>query len=301
MADHTGRVPRRWLAAFAVAVVLSGAAAGALATYGISPTYAATSTVLVGSLDRPSIANDFDVSSAVAGIYGDLIRSEAILGSVIEQLRLATDWHELRDRIHVDLDPNGIPIIAVTVYAASADEAVAIAQAITDRMFELSGAALARASTVSTTPRGQDIEGAIASVERRLAGLQRRTTIASAKARERLERQIERQSTLLMSLQDNYRGFAAAPRGAANQLQVLRSAEPRGGKIRPRLPIDAALGGTIAALAAAAVALTVAMRRRAGTGARASGGAIVRDRWALELTQATQDAYAGTATSSARR
>jgi len=293
--------PRRRLAAVAIAIALAGAAAGAWATREIAPTYAATMTVLVGSLDRPSIANDFDVSSGVAVIYGDLIRSDAVLGPVIQRLGLATDWEELRDRVHVDLDPNGIPIITVTVYASSADEAVAIAQAITDRMLELSGAALAHASTLSTASTGYDIEVAIGAVEQRLTGLQRQAATAPAKARVRLEREIGRQSSLLMLLQDDHRALAGVSGGAANQLQVLQSAEPRTSKIRPRVPIDAALGATIAALLAATVVLAVAMGRRARHGDFSSGETTVRDRWALELTQATRSVYARTATSPDRR
>ena len=96
MIERIGRSPRTKLAAVAIAIVLAGAAAGALATLAIAPTYAATTTVLVGSLDRPSIANDFDVSSGVASIYGNLIRSEAVLGPVIQRLGLPTDWQEAR-------------------------------------------------------------------------------------------------------------------------------------------------------------------------------------------------------------
>jgi capsular polysaccharide biosynthesis protein len=302
MIERIGRSRRTRIAAIAIAIVLAGAAAGALATRAIAPTYAATTTVLVGSLDRASIANDFDVSTGVAGLYGNLIRSEAVLGPVIRRLGLPTDPEELRDRVHVDLDPNGIPIIAITTYADSPAEAVAIAQGITDRMTELGGPGLAQSPSASTTSAANDLEAAIRSAERRLARLERRAKTAPPKAQVRLERGIESQSTLLMTLQDDFRRSTEAPRGGANQLQILRSAEAKGGEIRPRVAIDAALGAATAVLAAAAVALAVGFRRRAPTGTAAERKTtVVRDPWALELRQATQDANAGTAASWARR
>jgi capsular polysaccharide biosynthesis protein len=298
------RRPRfRWLVAVVLGAALVGALMGAWGSTKVAPTYAATTTILVGSLDRPSIANDFEASSAVTTLYGDLIRGQAVLGPVIDRLGLPTDVAELRDRVHVDLDPNGIPIVTITVYARSAAEATATAQAVADRMVAMSRASLAglppapRATAVDLT----DTQVAITRVERRLDRLRERAQRVPPKRRGAIERRVQRQSDLLMLLQTDYRGAARPATGSANQLQVLQPAEAKPGRIRPVLVVDAALGATIGALAALGLIVALAMRRRRHGSRVAAPGATVGDPWASEILAARQEAYAGAASAPNRR
>jgi capsular polysaccharide biosynthesis protein len=131
------RSARAW-AVVIVAATVTGALIGALVSRTIEPTYAATTTMLVGNLERGGAGPDVRSSAAVAAIYGELIRGDSVLTPVIGRLGLATDWQELRKRVHVDIGANDVPIITVTVYARSSSEATATAGAITDQMVTMS-------------------------------------------------------------------------------------------------------------------------------------------------------------------
>ncbi len=205
------RITVRWTLLI-VACTLMGALAGGLASRDIAPTYAANTSVLVGSLERSDLGSEFPTSAMVTAIYARLIRSGAVLDPVIANLGLATDTQELRDRVHVDVAPNEVPIITVTVYARSWAEALAIAGGITDRMQEL------RQASGTVGP-------------------------------------------------------------AANDVQVLQPAEVISGKIRPRIPVNVALGAIIGALLGLAALAAWTARRRRGAGTRST--AI--DPWAAEL------------------
>jgi uncharacterized protein involved in exopolysaccharide biosynthesis len=293
----------RWLVAAVIGVAIVGAVVGAWAGTRVAPTYAATTTILVGSLDRPSIATDFAASSAVTTLYGDLIRGQSVLGPVIDRLGLATDVTELRDRVHVDLDPNGIPIVTITVYARSAAEATATAQAVADRMVAMSRASFATLPPAPATgpAEAMDLQVAITRVERKLTQLRESAAAVPPLHRGRIERRVQRQTGLLLLLQTDYRG-ETRPTGSVNQLQVLQPAEAKPGRIRPLFAMDAALGAVIAALAACIVLVAMAMRRRAGAVPEATGTTpSVRDPWAREILAARQEAYAGTASPASRR
>jgi capsular polysaccharide biosynthesis protein len=205
------RTTVRWTVLI-VACTLVGALVGGLASRDIAPTYAANTAVLVGSLERSDLGSEFPTSAMVTAIYARLIRSGAVLEPVIANLGLATDTQELRDRVHVDVAPNEVPIITVTVYARTSAEALAIAGGITAKMQEL------------------------------------------------------RQT-----------GASAGP--AANDIQVLQPAEPLGGKIRPRAPVNVALGAMIGALVGLAALVVWTARRRRAAGA----GSAAIDPWAAEL------------------
>jgi capsular polysaccharide biosynthesis protein len=94
--------------------------------------------MLVGDLEGSGSGPDVRSSGQVAAIYGELIRGDSVLTPVIGRLGLATDWQELRKRVHVDIGANDVPIITVTVYARSSSEATATAGAITDQMVTMS-------------------------------------------------------------------------------------------------------------------------------------------------------------------
>jgi capsular polysaccharide biosynthesis protein len=72
----TPRRSNRTWAIVIVIITLAGGAVGAVVSHDIAPSYVATATVLVGDLNRPDLATDFDTSARVAVIYGGLIRNE---------------------------------------------------------------------------------------------------------------------------------------------------------------------------------------------------------------------------------
>ena len=270
-----------------IVIALLAGVLGVIVGRRIPSSYAATTTVLVGSLDRPSVANDFDTSGELAAIYARLIRSEAVLGPVIDRLGLTTTFDALRDRVHVDLDPNGIPIVTVTVYARTAAEATATAQGITDRMLSMSRSDGAGANVMERPLAADATSGSeqdITRVEGRLALLFDVAPTLPTADRARLERRIQRLSENVMLFQDDHRGVVDRRAGAANELEVLQPAAQSGG-IGPVPPIDAGLAAAIAVLVGCAA--IVAIRRRIGPAAP-RGATVVPDAWASELTVAQQ-------------
>nr|MBA3690836.1 hypothetical protein [Actinomycetota bacterium] len=236
-----------------IALAIAGAAVGSVASHDIEPSYIATTTLLVGDLDRPDLAKtDFQTSAMVASIYGGLIRSESVLGEVISRLDLPTDWRELRDRVHVDLGANEVPIISITVYAGSTAEAMSTASVITDRMLELSRPGI-DGLPLSEEPAPSEeiaqIEQAISTAEQRLSRLEAKASPSlSTSHRVGLQQRIDRESSLLLSWQEVYGAQLSATVASANDLRILQPAETEGGKIRPHVAINAGLGASIGCL-----------------------------------------------------
>lgn len=308
---------RRSTRAWAIAIViitLAGGVVGAVVSRDIAPSYVATATMLVGDLDRPDLATDFETSAMVAAIYGGLVRSESVLRPVISRLDLPTDWQELRDRVHVDLGMNEIPIITLTVYAGSTAEATATASAITHRLLELSQPAIAGLplnEEPSVAGRSTRVQRVISKVEEGLVRLESKAASLSASDRVRLQQRIDRQSGLLMSWQEIYGAQLTATAGSANDLRLLQPAQPKGGKVRPLTAVNVGLGALIGCLLGFGLVLGAAMRRSfaptsglrgehgstvlpdadvhdtAHSSARVSGS--VDDPWARELARSYQE------------
>ncbi len=276
----------RWWAVAILALTVAGGVFGVVVSRDIQPTYAATASVLVGSLDRPDLANDFGTSAMVTAIYGNLIRSESVLEPVIGRLELPTDWQELRDRVHVDLGINEIPIITITVYGRSSADATATARAITDRLLELNRPGVG-APTVQVEPNTAGAEPlteqSIARVEQRLSRLERRKASLVRAGEAHIQQRIDHLSGVLMNWQDIYSAQLAATSGASNDLQILQPAEPKGGKIRPRMFVNVALGAAIGCLLGFGLLLGAPMLARSAHTRRGGG-----DPWVRELERAAQ-------------
>ncbi len=245
-------------------LTIGGGAVGYVVSRGTEPSYLATTTLLVGDLDRPDLAKpEFQTTAMVTAIFGGLIRSEIVLSPVIDRLDLATNSEELRDRIHVDLGRNDVPTIAVTVYARTAAEATATASAIADRMLELSRSGLGgRPSSGVKGPSEElaKIQQTISSTEQRLSGLEAQLTSSlSSSDRARIQRSIDLESSLLMSWLEVYGGRLSTTAASANDLRILQPADTNGARVRPDEAIDIGLGASVALLLGIAIAL--AMRR----------------------------------------
>ena len=241
----------RWWRSPILALTVAGGVVGAVVSRDIQPTYAATASVLVGDLDRPDLANDFGASAMVTAIYGHLLRSESVLEPVIEHLDLPTDWQELRDRVHVDLGINEIPIITITVYGQSSADATATARAITDRLLEVSRpeAGVATLQAEPSASGGEpSTERSIAKLEQQLSRLERRKASLARSGQGHVQQRIDHLSGLLMSWQNIYGAQLATTSGASNDLQIVQPARTKGGKIRPRTIVNVALGAAIGCL-----------------------------------------------------
>jgi len=276
----------RWWAIGILAITVAGGVVGAVVSRDIAPSYVATASVLVGDLDRPDLANDFGTSAMVTAIYGNLIRSQSVLEPVIGRLDLPTDWQELRDRVHVDLGINEIPIITITVYGQSSADATATARAITDRLLELSRPGVG-APTLQVEPNTSGAEslteGSIAQVEQQLSRLEQRNASLDRTGQGHIQQRIDHLSGLLMNLQDIYGAQLAATSGASNDLQIVQPAEPKGGKIRPRTNINVALGAAIGCLLGFGLLVGAAMLAPSAGTRHGSG-----DPWVRELTRSAQ-------------
>ena len=276
----------RWWAIAILVLTIAGAAVGAIVSRDIQPTYAATASVLVGDLDRPDLANDFNASAMVTAIYGHLIRSQTVLEPVIDRLGLPTDWQELRDRVHVDLGINEIPIITMTVYGQSSADATSTARAITDRLLELSrpGVGAPTMQVHPNTAGGQPLtERSISKIEQQLSRLERRKTSLVGSGRGHIQQRIDRLSARLMTWQDIYSAQLGATSGTSNDLQIVQPAEAKGGRIRPRTIVNAALGAALGCLLGFGLYLGSRMLAPSARAGRGAG-----DPWVRELEPAAQ-------------
>ena len=174
--------------------------------------------------------------------------------------------------------------ITITVYGQTSADATATARAITDRLLELSRPA-AGAATLHVEPSasgGQPLtERSIAKVEQELSRLERRKASLTRSGQTHVQQRIDRLSGLLMTWQDIYGAELATTSGASNDLQVVQPAEAKGGKIRPRTLMNAALGAAIGCLLGFGLLLGA---RMVGPSARDRHGA--GDPWVRELARA---------------
>lgn len=269
---------RRAIIVLALAVL--GGVVGGVVSARIDRSYAATTVLLIGALDGP----DLETSAMIATIDAGLVRDGRVLAPVNERLGLGSDWQALRDRVHVDLDENGAPIITVTTYGRSAAEAAALASAITERVQEITQPTSRGPAPQPVVEASPITVGAIRAIEGRLARLEAARVAAADGARSRiLGERIERQSDLLVSWQRIYAAERSRPSGSTSaDVQVLQPAEPAGGVIRPRVPINIALGAAIGALLGCCVSIVDSIRGRDPREDPNVGG-TVDDPWAREL------------------
>lgn len=124
----------RWMATFATALLVIGAAIGGTALQ--SPTYEATASIFV----RTQSGNDvFDRSAGAdyarqqIATYADLTETPLILDPAIRSLRLDATAEQIADRVSTSVPENTL-LIRVTALATSPDEAAALANAVADSL-----------------------------------------------------------------------------------------------------------------------------------------------------------------------
>ncbi|MEX1264279.1 MAG: hypothetical protein WEE66_10180 [Actinomycetota bacterium] len=291
---------RRWLrrrvfrvafvVAFLLACVTGGGVAGYLTSRALDPVFAASATFLVGDL-KVAVLTDDDIqtSDRLTSTYGTLVRTRGVLDPVVDRLGLDTSWLELKDRVHVDLAMNEIPLMDVVVYAGSATQAQRTAAAIVDRVLELGRPATDPGAVAPEVVAEQmrRTQGAITRAEARLSMLVARlASVSTPVMQSKLQARLENQSSLIARLQDSYRIDLLTDRSSANALHLLQAPEAEGSPLRPKSLVETVSG----ALAGGLAGLVVAWLLAAGTRRRRAGGHESRrvegaaDPWVVELS-----------------
>ncbi len=293
MTAERRRLPTRrsaLIGAFLLACVVGAGVAGHYASRALDPVFSASATFLVGDLHVGQLSEeDIETSDRLAATYGTLLRSRSVLDPVVGRLALDTSWLELKDRVHVDLAMNEIPLIDVVVYAPSASEARRTAGAIIDRVLELGRPATEpdAASSQVIADQMRTAQAAIMRAEARLTTLEMRLASASTPVkRAMLQTRLEDQSSLVARLHDSYRIDLLTDRSAANALHVLQAPEDMGSPLRPKRLIETASSGLAGGLAGLTlvwlVAAFVRRRRVGGNGSRRVEDSV--DPWVVELS-----------------
>jgi capsular polysaccharide biosynthesis protein len=258
---------RRWRFILLIAAV--GGVAGYLVSEHLQPTYRATTTLLVGDLSRDSnlTKDNVVVSRLLASMYGGLIRTQPVLASVVDRLGLQMSWKELAGHVHVDVGNNNTPLITVDVLASSPAQAAAVANAVADRVKELSPANQAGVGSQQrafTLTRLQELRTSIRSGVRRISKL--RTSFAYAltsRDKNQLRRQIDKESTLITDWQISYSSLLRflSNDTSPNTLQVLRRADAGPVLVRPDIRVNIGLGAVLGILGLLWVSCALAYRR----------------------------------------
>lgn len=278
------------MVAFLLACVVGGGVAGYLTSRALDPVFAASATFLVGDLKVAELTDDdIQTSDRLTSTYGTLVRTRGVLDPVVDRLGLDTSWLELKDRVHVDLAMNEIPLMDVVVYAGSATEARRTAAAIVDRVLELGRPVTDPGTEPPEVVAAQmrRTQGAITRGEARMSMLVARLASVSAPATQsNVQARLEAQSSLIARLHDSYRIDLLTDRSSANALHLLQAPEAKGSPLRPKTLVETvsgALAGGIAGLLLAWLLAADRRRRRAaGNGSgRVEGSA---DPWVVELS-----------------
>jgi Mrp family chromosome partitioning ATPase len=137
-------VLKRWWWTLALAGVLAAATAYAVASWS-APTYRGEVKLLVGPISAG--ATDLDAAGELGRTYSELAPSRPILRDAIKAADVDTTPDELRKRLSATANQVS-RIVTITVDSGSPDEAAALANAIGERLEELSKEGPAQESEV---------------------------------------------------------------------------------------------------------------------------------------------------------
>lgn len=290
---------RRWLrrrvfrvafvVAFLLACVTGGGVAGYLTSRALDPVFTASATFLVGDLKVAELTDDdIQTSDRLTSTYGTLVRTRSVLDPVVDRLSLDTSWLELKDRVHVDLAMNEIPLMDVVVYAGSATQARRTAAAIVDRVLELGRPAtdLGAVAPKVVVEQMRRTQGAITRAEGRLSMLVARlASVSTPVTQSKLQARLEAQSSLIARLHDSYRIDLLTDRSSANALHLLQAPEAKGSPLRPKTLIETVSGALVGGIAGLLLAwLLAAGTRRRRAGGNGSRRVESADPWVVELS-----------------
>jgi hypothetical protein len=226
-----------------------------------SPVYQATINLIVGdetSFSRIEL-HDVQASVSLAGMYGALIRSQAVLERVVHQLGLGVPWQTLKDRVHVDTGQND-PIIRIGVLASSGPQARALATAVAKRTVTLSPEGVKGPSLTETH---NFLVGQVAVLESHIAGIDEEISRLQGATRPSERRRLQSRIQLVSDWQSSYIALShlLSSGGSPNTLRVLGDASATA-KIHPFTKIDTTIGGGLGLLAGVTLVQAFVVKRR---------------------------------------
>jgi capsular polysaccharide biosynthesis protein len=247
---------------------------GGTVGYGISqqikPTYEATVTLLVGDLTQTSnLTKDaIDSSVELASTYSALIRSAPVLERATQELGQPTQsWVDLKNRVHVDVS-NGSPLLTITVFDRSPQQAISTATAVVHGALALSpagpGDQRVRGLRAFAWQRASRLQDNITEAQKQISQLRSSLSSSSiSSSNTGIRSLIDRKERLIIAWQANYAaliGFLSTE-AAPNRLKVLQPAQASLTPVRPDTKVNTALGIAIGIAIAFAIDYALAFRR----------------------------------------
>lgn len=206
--------------------VMAGAAIGYEIAGRIEQRYIATMSLLIGDVgdDLNLTRDDVRASGAVASAYARLIRSPAVLQSIAEGLDPAETWEALKERVHVEVGANEIPIVYVTVYGRTVAEARAIGVDIGEAVVAVDGIGGSSESqgVLEAVRQSAEFEDLIGQAEMQMSRLRAAMVGASLLERLRLQARVDAISDFIIQSQEVYTGGLLAIDGSPSRIRMLQ-------------------------------------------------------------------------------
>jgi capsular polysaccharide biosynthesis protein len=243
----------------------------------VEPDFYANTTLSVGdTTDALHVHKEHvDTSLSLASTYGAIIRSQAVLGPVIQELGLETPWQKLKDRVQVALNDVAVPTITVSVRAESPREAEEIATSIARQTVSLSPAVSGAKGLSFAARRASQLEAEIRRRERGVAQLEGEE---GSQARLVGSRREQEQFDLFRQWRGNYKLIKQLyGRVHPNTVRILEETGVNPAPLRPKSTLFVVLGLAAGLTAGAGVVSLLSGRRRP-----ASSGL---DPWLVELLE----------------
>jgi capsular exopolysaccharide synthesis family protein len=228
----------RWKWLVVVAVLLAGISSY-WATSRVPPTYATTTTLMVGrfiqSLDPTT--QELQISQQLASSYVELVRHQPILQGTIDALGINNSWTSLRNVVYANVVP-GTQLLQITVVDTHPQRAQIIADEIARQLILQSPTS----SEAEQEERRQFVKAQLDELQVQIEAGQAhieelQSQLAneiSAVAIQNLETEIDAQNQKLLLLQSNYSELLTFYEGSrTNTLSVV---EPAGLPSRPTGP-----------------------------------------------------------------
>ena len=246
------RMRRHW--PLVAALVLFGTTGGFVYSQVRAPEYQAKSSLVVGEVFGGAPTDDtVKASAALAASYADLARREPVLGPVAEAEGLG-DWRLLQDQVHSQPGDKNPLLVQIQVTAGAPEQAEQIAEAVSQRLVDMTANATKGAATDFAEREIARLEDDIRQTEDRIDNLHKRlNATSSASTADALEADLQNLRKVLVDLQTSHQAlldrFVTA--GAAGEIRIVEHAYATPSPLRPD-PIALSAAGFAAGLALAA-------------------------------------------------
>lgn len=224
----------RW-PALGAAVILGVVASLALSAFS-DPMYRSSETVVVGpGFDSPAVeSRDLQASERIAATYASLAKDGQFLADIIDTLNLDVSPGELAERVELTVIPT-TQLLTVSSVAETAEEAEAVTDAVSRKLVAVaSGQESSNGSDDPIHERVESLESRIATTESRISRLGFELEVQTSledclgeqqnvdacqvqqEIRDLLQQELQRQETLLGTLESNYILALDLAKGAEN-------------------------------------------------------------------------------------